>query len=114
MTPMTRIWERLYIGSRLDAERLAKSNPYAITTVISLCEEPVIRRAPGINYLDHPGRGGSLPHARDLGCHPGRHCREHSLGNGASALRERHQPRANPRGRLDGCSGVQDPRNSAW
>ena len=54
MVPMTRIWERLYIGSRIDAERLAKSNPCAIATVISLCEEPVIRRAPAINYLHHP------------------------------------------------------------
>jgi len=54
MVPMTRIWERLYIGNRIDAECLAKSNPYAITTVITLCEEPVIQRSPGINYLHHP------------------------------------------------------------
>lgn len=54
MLPMTQVWERLYLGSRIDAEHLAKSNPHAITTVISLCEEPVIQRASGINYLRHP------------------------------------------------------------
>lgn len=38
----------------MDAERLAKSNPFGITTVISLCEEGVLRRVPRINYLHFP------------------------------------------------------------
>jgi protein-tyrosine phosphatase len=51
---MTRVWERLYLGGREDAERLAKSNPHGITTVISLCDVRVIRRAQGINYVHIP------------------------------------------------------------
>ncbi len=56
MTEPTRIWERLFLGGRLDAERLFRSNPFEINTVFSLCEEPVIRQNPGINYLHFPVR----------------------------------------------------------
>jgi protein-tyrosine phosphatase len=59
MFEITQVWERLFLGGRMDAERLAKSNPFAITTVISLCEEGVLRRAPGINYLHFPIADGS-------------------------------------------------------
>jgi len=51
---MTRIWERLFLGGRNDAERLFHSNPFTITTVISLCEEEVLRRSSGVNYLHIP------------------------------------------------------------
>ena len=33
---MTRIWERLYLGSLQDAADLAAANPFGITAVLSL------------------------------------------------------------------------------
>jgi protein-tyrosine phosphatase len=54
MAEITRVWARLYIGNLWDAEALASLNPNAITTVISLCEEPVLRCNPTINYLHIP------------------------------------------------------------
>ena len=51
---MTRVWERLYIGSLEDAEHLFRANPQGIFTVISLCEDPVQRRRGDTNYLHHP------------------------------------------------------------
>ena len=49
--PVTQVWERLFLGGRDDAEHLVRLNPYGITTVISVCEEKVLRRDPGINYV---------------------------------------------------------------
>lgn len=54
MIEITQIWERLYLGGRLDAERLYKQNPDGITTTVTLCEEEVIRRNPKVNYLHFP------------------------------------------------------------
>lgn len=54
MNEPTRIWDRLFLGGRLGAERLFRANPFEISTVVSLCEEPVIRQKPGINYLHFP------------------------------------------------------------
>ena len=54
MTEITRVWERLYVGGHNDAEGLAKSNPLGITTVVSLCEQEVIRRSSGVNYRHFP------------------------------------------------------------
>lgn len=51
---MTQVWERLYIGCLDDAEKLAKSNPQRITTVVTVCEEAVVSRARRINYLHIP------------------------------------------------------------
>jgi protein-tyrosine phosphatase len=51
MISVTQIWERLYLGGRDDAEHLFRANPFGITTVLSLCEEKVLRRSPGINYV---------------------------------------------------------------
>jgi protein-tyrosine phosphatase len=51
---MTRIWERLYLGSFLDAEELADANDNGITTVVSLSELPVESKHQGINYLHLP------------------------------------------------------------
>ena len=48
---MTRIWERLYIGSLADAEALADNNPRSISTVVSLSEIPVENKSRDINYL---------------------------------------------------------------
>jgi len=49
--PVTQIWERLFLGGRDNAEYLVRSNPFGITTVISVCEEKVLRRNPAINYV---------------------------------------------------------------
>jgi atypical dual specificity phosphatase len=51
---VTKLWERLYLGSLKDAEQLARSNPQRITTVISLCRERARDRAPKITYIDIP------------------------------------------------------------
>jgi protein-tyrosine phosphatase len=51
---VTRIWERLYLGSLKDAEQLARSNPQRIATVISLCREQSVHRAPKITYIHIP------------------------------------------------------------
>ena len=51
---MTQVWERLFLGGRDDAEHLFRANPNGITTVVSLCEEQVLRRKPGVNYLHLP------------------------------------------------------------
>lgn len=58
---MTRIWERLYLGSLKDAEKLARSNPQRITTVVSLCREKAVRQAPKITYIHIP-----IPDARPI------------------------------------------------
>jgi protein-tyrosine phosphatase len=51
---ITKIWERLYVGAKDDAENLAKANPQGISTVVSLCDVPVAHRRPGINYVHIP------------------------------------------------------------
>jgi len=53
---VTQVWERLFIGSIGDAEALAESNPFGVTTVVTLCKEEVQKRAAGINYLHVPLR----------------------------------------------------------
>jgi len=52
--PMTRVWQRLYVGGICDAEQLASANPAGITAVISLCPEVVARRASGVTYTRIP------------------------------------------------------------
>jgi protein-tyrosine phosphatase len=51
---VTRIWERLYVGSLKDAEQLARSNPRHIATVVSLCKDQAIRRVPKVIYMHIP------------------------------------------------------------
>jgi atypical dual specificity phosphatase len=51
---VTKIWERLYLGSLKDAEQLARSNPQGITTVVSLCREQIVHRTPKITYIHIP------------------------------------------------------------
>ena len=58
---VTKIWERLYLGSLKDAEQLARSNPQRITTVVSLCRQQAIHRAPKITYIHIP-----IPDARPI------------------------------------------------
>ena len=47
---MTKIWERLYLGSFKDAEALATANPGQITSVLSVCADAV-RRTDNISYI---------------------------------------------------------------
>jgi atypical dual specificity phosphatase len=51
---VTRIWERLYLGELQDAQRLARSNPQRINTVITLCREQPAIRATKIAYIHIP------------------------------------------------------------
>lgn len=51
MIPITQVWERLFLGDRNDAEHLVRSNPVGISTVVSVCEEKVLRSKPGVNYI---------------------------------------------------------------
>lgn len=62
---MTKVWERLYIGCRKDAETLYSENANRITTVISLSEQPVQWRSRRINYLHFPVADGTpMPRAQ--------------------------------------------------
>ena len=62
---MTRIWERLYLGSLADAEQLSRSNPVNIDVVVSLCEEAVSQQRPGLVYKHIPiAASGPIPAAR--------------------------------------------------
>ncbi len=58
---MTKIWERLFLGSLKDEEQLGRSNPQRITTVVSLCRQQAIHRAPKITYIHIP-----IPDARPI------------------------------------------------
>jgi Dual specificity phosphatase, catalytic domain len=51
---VTKIWERLYVGSLKDAVQLARSNPRRIATVISLCRQKAVPRSPKITYIHIP------------------------------------------------------------
>jgi protein-tyrosine phosphatase len=51
---MTRIWQRLYLGSLKDAAQLAVENPFGITAVLSLCSRELPYRASQINYTRIP------------------------------------------------------------
>ncbi len=51
---MTKLWERMFVGSLRDAEALAASNPHEITTVITLCDEDVRSKNLSINYQRFP------------------------------------------------------------
>ncbi len=51
---MTRIWERLYLGSLRDAAQLAAENPFGINSVLSLCSQKVPYRASRIRYTRLP------------------------------------------------------------
>ena len=50
---MTKIWDRIYLGSLKDAQQLVTTNPCGIATVVSLREESV-RRADNITYVHLP------------------------------------------------------------
>jgi protein-tyrosine phosphatase len=51
---VTTIWERLYLGELKDAQRLARSNPQRINTVIALCREQTVDKAAKITYIRIP------------------------------------------------------------
>lgn len=48
---MTRVWERLFLGSIADAKALVKSNPHRITAVLTLCPQPPQSKAIGVDYF---------------------------------------------------------------
>ena len=56
----TRIWERLWLGSSDDAERLADANLNRITTVITLSDSPVRSIRPDVNYIHIPIEHGAV------------------------------------------------------
>lgn len=51
---MTRIWERLFLGSLADAEALAVANPAGVTTVVSLSEIAVRCKRNDVRYVHVP------------------------------------------------------------
>jgi protein-tyrosine phosphatase len=51
---ITRVWERLYLGSLKDATQLAAENPFGITAVVSLCSHKVPHKARGVRYTRVP------------------------------------------------------------
>ena len=51
---MTRIWERLYLGSLADSGRLVDSNQQGITTVVTLSESPMHSKRDDVVYVHIP------------------------------------------------------------
>lgn len=51
---ITRIWQRLSVGSLQDAGHLASANPLGITTVLSLCPEEPLTKQESIKYVHIP------------------------------------------------------------
>ena len=51
---ITRVWERLFLGSLKDAAQLAADNPLGITAVVSLCSHQVPHKARGVRYTCVP------------------------------------------------------------
>ncbi len=58
--PMTRVFERVYLGDAHDADRLADTNPFGITAVVNVSTEVHRHWREGITYvyscLDEPER----------------------------------------------------------
>jgi protein-tyrosine phosphatase len=54
--PLTKISERLLLGSSDDAEALATINPHGIRTVLTLSETPIRHRTSDVRYLHFPVR----------------------------------------------------------
>jgi len=57
--PITKILERLYLGSASDADRLAVANPAGISAVINVSTEKSEHKGPGLAYLHFPVRDGA-------------------------------------------------------
>jgi len=51
MIDATQIWERLFLGSLYDSERLGKANPHGIATVLSLSATMPCNTRRDINYV---------------------------------------------------------------
>jgi protein-tyrosine phosphatase len=51
---VTQIWERLFLGSLADSERLVDSNQFGITTVITLSESHVRSKRDDVLYVRIP------------------------------------------------------------
>jgi atypical dual specificity phosphatase len=51
---MTRIWERLFVGSLIDVERLVRQNANNIGVVITLCEQCVEDKTADVRYVQLP------------------------------------------------------------
>jgi len=51
---LTKVWQRLNVGSLDDAKRLATANPSGIKTVVTFCHGEVLPQAQGIEYLYIP------------------------------------------------------------
>ena len=54
MIDVTKIWDRLFLGSLLDAERLGRGNPLGISVVISLSETAPCNTRREITYIHVP------------------------------------------------------------
>ena len=51
---ITQVWERLFVGGLLDAERMGKENPFDISVVISLSETAPCNIRPNVTYIHLP------------------------------------------------------------
>jgi len=54
--PLTKVSERLFLGSSEDAEALAKANPHQIKAVLTLSESPIRQQTPAVRYMHFPIR----------------------------------------------------------
>lgn len=51
---MTRVWERLFVAGREEAENLYRENPERMRTVLTVSEDPILRHRPEIEYVYVP------------------------------------------------------------
>jgi Dual specificity phosphatase, catalytic domain len=51
---ITQVWERLFLGGLVGAERLEKVNPFGITTVVSISETQPCNIRPEVTYIHVP------------------------------------------------------------
>ena len=109
---MTQIWERLFLGSFIDAEELAEGNPHRITTVVSLSEIPVERKRRDINYLHLPIEDAEPVPARQFGRILNAIEREHSLWHRARPLQSGHEPCSKRGCGVHGCCRLHGHRRS--
>ena len=108
--PVTQVWERSLLVHYTTLSDLAKSNPHRITTVISLCSEPVRVKLLGINYLRFPltdNRGILIGEFDRIIDAIGENVR---WGRVLDPLLWRYGAVANPDCGVDGCLWVQEYR----
>jgi hypothetical protein len=107
---LTQIWGPLFVGTTGDAEALADSNPFGITTGVSLCPKPVPDEIPGINYRYLPMLGNRPPPGQDVRRIHRRHVCQYPLGEGVDLQPLRGESGSDFGGGMDARGRLQRPQ----